>query len=217
MNVLRTIIKLAMPTCFAIGLILGTFLLCNLYQSWTPTHWVAAGIVVPPILYLVVDRQGVNRTLRSFGCFVLRLCLRHVRLATYLWTAAVLAWLLVGMTAVSTLGRNKPAGAVERGGLETEQFFGFANGVTAPIQLLWSGLVLLWQVFVLLAVLFFERVSRWVTTHPIIPATVAIALYLIWLFTNVRELWSEEFSDQSPTVGSGCVPPGNGLYRLLVG
>ncbi len=215
MNALRTIIKLATPTCFLIGLILGTILLCNLWQSWTPAYWVGAAIVVPPILYVIVDTQAMNRTARSFGCFILRLYWRHIRLATYLWTGVLLAWLIVGVTAVSVLDRNKRASALERGGAEAEQFFGFLNGVTAPLQLLWGGLVLLWQVFVVLAVLFFERVTNWVTTHPIISATVAIAVYLAWLVVNVGDLWSEEFRRWSGTSDGSAhrpqwLPPSTG-------
>lgn len=196
MSTLKTIVRLATPTCFVIGLILGTFLVCNQYQSWTPVYCVAAGIVGPPILYLIVDRQSTSRTVRSFGCFVLRLYWRHVRLATYLWTTAFLAWLLVGVTAVSVLDRNKRASAVGTAGPESEQFFGFTNGVSAPLQLAWSGLVLLWQACVFMAVICFEWLSKWVSTHAVFSVSVATVLYLAWLVINVRELWNEEFSRQ---------------------
>lgn len=195
MSILKTLVKLAMPTCFVIGLVLGTFLLCNLYQSWTPAYWVVAALVGPAILYVLVDWQRVNRTVRSSACFVLRLYWRHIRLATYLWTATFLAWLLIGVTALTALGRNKRALAVERGGPETEQFFGFMNSVTAPIQLAWSGLVLLWQAGVLLAVLCFGQVSKWVSTHVFFSVSVAIVFYLVWLVINVGELWSAEFPE----------------------
>jgi len=220
MSILRTFVKLATPTCFVIGLILGTFLLCNFYQSWTPAYWVIAGIIVPPISYYIFDawsRQSTNviatrfekflATVGAFGRFVLRLYWRHIVLVTYLWTAAFLAWLLVGVTAVSVLDRNKRASLVGSSGAESEHFFGFLNGVTAPIQLVWGGLVVLWQVFVLLVVLFFEQVSTRVSTHPIISATVAIIFYLTWLVINASELWSEEFPSQPPTAKSPAYSP----------
>jgi hypothetical protein len=79
------------------------------------------------------------------------------------------------------------------GGQESEQFFAFANAVSAPAQLAWSGLVLLWQACVLLAVFCFDQLSRWVAALPNISATVATASYLTWLVINIRELWSDEF------------------------
>jgi len=207
MNTLRTIVKLAMPTCFVIGLVLGAFLLCNLFQSWTPVYYVAAAIVVPTISYCIFDSWSRHSTnviatrfekflanVGAFGRFVLCLYWRHIVLVTYLWTTAFLAWLLVGVTAVSVLHRNKRASAVGTGGPETEQFFGFLNGITAPIQLVWGGLVLLWQACVLLAVLCFEQTSEWVCTHAVFSVSVAVVLYLVWLVVNIRQLWSEEFS-----------------------
>jgi hypothetical protein len=214
MSIFKTIIRLAMPTCFVIGVVIGTLYLCAASQSWTPVYWVAAAIAIPPVLYLVVDTQGMNRTVRSFGCFILRLYWRHIRLATYLWTTAFIAWLLIGSTAMKAMDRNKRASTVGAGGPESEQFFGFLNGVTGPLQLAWSGLVLLWQICVLLAVLCFEQVSKWFSTHVFFSVSVAIVLYLAWLVINVRELWSEEFSSEGFAASSVSAPFASSGYWL---
>jgi hypothetical protein len=223
MSILRTFVKLAMPTCFVIGLILGTFLLCNSYQSWTPVYFIAAAIVVPAIFYCIFDLWSRHTTnviatrfekflakVGAFGRFVLCLYWRHIVLVTYLWTAALLAWLLVGVTAVSVLDRNKRAAAVGSSGAESERFFGILNGVTAPIQLVWGGIVLLWQTCVLLALLCFEQTSEWVCTHAVFSVSVAVVLYMLWLVVNIRQLWSEEFPDNNPTPFRGknlLLPP----------
>lgn len=190
------------------GVIVGTLYLVSLYQSWTPAYWVVAAILLPLVIYVLYADCGQNdNQLKAFLRFVIRLYWRHVVLAACLFAAAVVA-LIAALSTLQSAAKTETEKPVffKAGRLtqtETEKFFGFMNSVTAPVQFLWGGLVLLWQVFVLLAVLFFEQVSNWVTGHPISSATVSTVLYLVWLAINVRKLWSEEFPRRSPTA-DGC-------------
>lgn len=187
-----------------VGIILGTVYLCALYQSWMPAIWVATAIIFPPVIYLCASiydnartQSRVERSVRSTLRFAVRLWWRHIVLAAYLFAAAVVAFIVILSTFQSAAKRGTEKPVFFRAGrlsqTETEKFVGFMNSVTAPVQFLWGGLLTLWLVLVFLAVLFFEQVSKWFATHNIIAATVAIALYLVWLVINVRKLWNEEF------------------------
>lgn len=130
-------------------------------------------------------------------------------LAAYLWGAAVIAVILIFSTLESAVRRGARTEApvfFREGRLpqsEAEKFFAFANSVSAPIQWAWGGLLALWQVFLVLAVLFFEQVSKWTAAHAVFSATLTAALYAWWLVVTVRKLWPEEFPIVACVTGAG--------------
>jgi hypothetical protein len=103
--------------------------------------------------------------------------------------------LLAALAAEWSKASEKP-GRIGSGGAESEQFFTFMNGVTAPLQWAWSGFVMLIQIVVLLLVLAAEATWTFLTNHQVLAwAVAAIGLggYLIW--TCVDE-WRREFDEE---------------------
>ena len=211
---------------FAVGAVIGTsifgVILCMLllaahYQSWTPVYWAAFYTIVLPIAVFLCAEHGSGRdgAFKKFLSFLVRLYWKHIVLAACMWAAAVIAVMVIFSTfesAAKRATRTETPVFFRKGRLpqsETERFFGFANSVTAPVQFLCGGLVLLWQVFVLLAVLFFEQVSKWIAAHAVFSATLTAALYAWWLVVTVRKLWREEFPAITCTApaGSGTASP----------
>lgn len=94
---------------------------------------------------------------------------------------------------------EKPA-RLGTGGSESEQFFKFLNGVTAPLQCAWSGFVMLVQVVVLLLVLAAQATWIFLTNHELLAWTVAtlgVGSYLVWTCVDEsRREFDQEYERQ---------------------
>ena len=102
------------------------------------------------------------------------------------------------LAALAAEWRNAPAkpSRLGSGGPESEQFFGFVNSVTAPLQVAWAGFVVLIQIVVLLLVLAAEATWAFLANHELLAWTIAaigLGGYLIW--TCVDE-WRREFDEE---------------------
>jgi hypothetical protein len=114
---------------------------------------------------------------------------------TIIFSVIAVFLLLAALAGEWSKAPEKPA-RLGSGGPESEQFFKFMNGVTAPLQWAWSGFVILVQVFVLLLVFAAQATWTFLTNHELLAWTVAtlgVASYLVW--TCVDE-WRREFDEE---------------------
>lgn len=116
-------------------------------------------------------------------------------IATIIFSVIAVFLLLAALAGEWSKAPEKPARLMS-GGRESEQFFGFMNSVTAPLQLAWSGFVILVQIVVLLLVLAAQATWTFLTNHELLAWTVAtfgVGSYLVW--TCVDE-WRREFDQE---------------------
>jgi hypothetical protein len=115
------------------------------------------------------------------------------------------------------------------GGPESEQFFRFANTVTAPFQWLVEGLVFIARVFglafLIVNLFLINWFANWIATNPesqtnfawktdhcMLLAVAIAGLYLWWLWSTARRIIRDEYMRGEYSIGRG----GSAAYALAV-